>query len=207
MQAAIKSIAIGKPKTYGDGDNSFISSYKKDQFFQYCGVDELGLIGDTQSDTRYHGGIDKAIHFGSSEHFQRFEMDRLAIGCNILVDSIDENDICVGDIYTIGDLKVEVTQPRQPCWKIGAIFDKEISRYIVKNHACGWYVRVLQEGTIDLLDEMILEKRVSNYTIKQLSQFLHILPSQKVIDEVLSIEPLAQSYKDDLKRKIKKSNS
>ena len=52
---------------------------------------------------------------------------------------------------------------------------------------------------------MILEQRVSKYTIKDLDSFLHILPTQEIIDEVLSIEPLAQSYKDDLKKKIEKS--
>ena len=200
----LKSIAIGKPQNYGDGENSFVSSYKKDQFFQYLNVDQYGLDGDTQSDKRYHGGIDKAIHFGSSSHFESFEMDRLAIGCNILVDGIDESSVCVGDIYRIGDVQVQVTQPRQPCWKIGALFGKEVSRYIIKNSACGWYVRVLQEGVIDLVDEMKLEQRVSKYTIKDLDAFLHILPTQKIIDEVLSIESLAQSYKDDLKRKIEK---
>lgn len=41
----IKSIAIGKPKEYGEGDNKFISSYKKDQFFQFLEVDEFGISG------------------------------------------------------------------------------------------------------------------------------------------------------------------
>jgi len=200
MSYKLHSIAIGQPQSYGEGDNSFISSYKKNQFFQYIYITDLGLEGDTQSDKRYHGGIDKAIHFGSSIHFEKFPMDRLAIGCNILVDGLDENNVCVGDIYTIGDIKVEVTQPRQPCWKIGALFGKEVSRYIIKNNACGWYVRVLDEGVIDLNDEMVLESRVSKYTIKDLALFLHHLPQQNVIDEVLSIDSLAQSYKDDLLR-------
>lgn len=201
----LKSIAIGQPKEYGKDDNKFVSSYKKDQFFQYCDVDEFGLVGDTQSDKRYHGGIDKAIHFGSNEHLKRFEMDRLSIGCNILVDKIDENDVFVGDIYQIGDVVVEVTQPRQPCFKIGAIFNKEISRYIIKNHACGWYVRVLTDGIIDLVDSMVLKKRVSNYSIKQLSEFLHIPPTDKnIVDEVMKIESLAQSYKDDFLKQINK---
>lgn len=205
MEANIKSIALGKSKVYGECGNKFDSAYKKDQFFNFVEVDELGIVGDEQVDKRYHGGIDKAIHFGSTKHFDNFDMDKLAIGSNIFIDTLDESDIHVGDIYTIGDIEVEVTQPRQPCWKIGALFGKETSRYIIKNQATGWYVRVLQGGMLDINDTLILKNRVSKLSIKQLSIYLHIPPTdQKIIDNILLCESLASSYKEDFKRKINK---
>jgi len=204
MNANIKTIAIGKSKTYGECGNKFDSAYKKDQFFNFTEVDELGINGDIQVDKRYHGGIDKAIHIGSMKHFESFDMDMLAMGCNILIDTLDENDIFVGDIYSIGDIQIQVTQPRQPCWKIGALFGKEVSRYIVKNYATGWYVKVLQAGMIEIKDTMQLEKRSTELSIKQLSIYLHTPPNdQKTIDKVLSCDTLAQSYKDDFKKKLK----
>jgi MOSC domain-containing protein YiiM len=205
MKTNITQIAIGKSKEYGEKDNTFLSSYKKDEYYQFCEVDEYGLQGDTQTDKRYHGGIDKAIHFGSNLHFDRHPLEPLAIGCNILINNFDESDICVGDIYSLGDVQVQVSQPRQPCWKIGALFGKETSRYIAKNNAGGWYVRVLQEGILELNDEMVLEKRLSSITIKELSYYLHILPEQKIIDEILSLDFVAQSYKDDLQRLVSKN--
>jgi len=214
MEANIISIACGDIKTYGKDQNQFQSAYKKDNFYNFIDVEELGILGDNQVDKRYHGGLDKAIHIGSYKHFLAFEklyakeLDKLAIGCNIFIDNYDESDINVGDIYKIGDIEIEVTQPRQPCWKIGAIFDKEISRYIIKNSATGWYVRVLKGGTIDINDKLILKKRVSDINIKDLSLYLHKLPDdQKLIDKILNIEPLAQSYKDDLNRKISKQKN
>jgi MOSC domain-containing protein YiiM len=207
MKTKITSLAIGKAKEYGEDKHIFLSSYKKDEFYQFCQVDEFGLQGDTQTDKRYHGGIDKAIHFGSNLHFDRHPLEPLAIGCNILVNDLDESDICVGDIYSLGDVHVQVTQPRQPCWKIGALFGKETSRYITKNNAGGWYVRVLQEGIIDLSEEMILETRLCNITIKELSYYLHILPSKEIIDEILALDFVAQTYKDDLTRLVSKLNN
>ncbi len=208
MEANIISIAAGKTQTYGKKDEQFNSAYKKDQFFNYCDVDDLGLIEDSQCDKRYHGGVDKALHIGSLKHFKNFEkkfgyeMDKLAMGCNIIIDNLDEDDVCVGDIYSIGDIKVEVCQPRQPCWKIGALFGKEVSRYIIKAYATGWYVRVLNDGIIESNDTMKLESRVSNTTVKQLSKYLHKVPEDKVlVDQVLSIESLADSYKRDLEEK------
>jgi len=207
MEAKIKSIALGKSKTYGDGDNKFQSGYKKDQFFNFVEVDELGIMGDIQVDKRYHGGVDKAIHFGSTRHLEDFDMDKLAIGCNIFIDHFDEHDIHVGDIFIIGDIEVQVTQPRQPCWKIGALFGKETSRHLIKNYITGWYVRVLQGGTIDINDSMILKTRVSRFSIRQLSIYLHTPPKdQHVIDEILNLSELASAYKESLKKSIAKKS-
>lgn len=211
MQTDIINISTGTAKEYGEGENSFLSAYKKDQSFNFIDLDELGIVGDVQVDKRYHGGVDKAIHIGSALHFNKFkkiyqkDMDKLSIGCNIIVSDLDENDICIGDVYTIGDIEIEVTQPRQPCWKIGAIFGKEISRYIVKENATGWYVRVLTPGSIDINDVMILQKRVSEITIKELSQYLHIPPKNKeLIEKILATPSLANSYKEDLQRVLNK---
>lgn len=212
MEAQIKSIATGNIVKYGECGNIFESAYKKDQFYNFLEVSELGLLSDEHADRKHHGGKDKAIHIGSSKHLESFkelyetQLDKLAIGCNILIDSLDESEVNVGDVYSIGDIIVEVTQPRQPCWKIGALFGKDVSRYIIKNSATGWYVRVLQEGTIDINDTMVLEKRVSDISIKELSYYLHKPPSDEgLISKILSIEPLADSYKKDFQKACAKS--
>jgi len=212
MQTTLYSITTGNKKEYTISHKTFQSSYKKDIFHTSIEVDTLGLKEDSQADHKHHGGKDKAIHIGSTKHFEIFEklnnkkLDPLAIGCNIYINDYDENDICVGDIYSIGDVQIEVSQPRQPCWKIGAIFGKEISRYISKNHAIGWYVRILKEGILNSSDTMVLEQRVSQLTIKQLSIYLNNPPKddKKLIDTILSTKSLAQSYKDDLELSLRK---
>ena len=57
----IKSIAIGKTKSYKFGKKEFKSAYKKDKFYDSIKVNTLGLVGDEQVDKRFHGGLDKAI--------------------------------------------------------------------------------------------------------------------------------------------------
>lgn len=207
MKTTIKSIASGKSKNYTFGENSFFSAYKKDNFHQSIEVNNLGLINDEQVDKRFHGGIEKAIHFGSYIHIEKNpDFNKLFIGCNILVNDIEESEICIGDIYRIGEVLVQVTEPRQPCWKIGALFGKEISRYITKNHATGWYVKIIKEGNINLNNEMILEERLSKITIKELSLYLKTPPvDKKLIDEILNLDILSQSYKTDFLTLLKKS--
>ena len=206
MKTTIKSIATGSAQSYNIKNNVFSSAYKKDTYLNSCNVTNLGLQNDFQVDKRFHGGADKAIHIGSTKHFKIFlnehnqELNSLAIGCNILIDNYDENDICIGDIYTIGEVELEVTQPRQPCWKIGALFGKEVSRFIIKHNATGWYVRVLKEGKIDISNQMILKKRISDITINQLTTYLNTPPKEdkELIDTILQNPALAQSYKNDL---------
>lgn len=209
MKTNLKSIAIGKAKKYQHGHKEFESAYKKDEFYDSIEVSHFGLVDDEQADMMHHGGVDKAIHFGANRHLKKKpSFDRLSIGCNILVKRIDESDVCIGDVYKIGKVIVEVTQPRQPCWKIGTIFDKYVSRYISKKHATGWYVRVLKEGKISINDQMVLKKRVSNLTIKNLSEYLKIPPVDKrIIDEILNLEAVANSYRKDFLQSLQKNNS
>jgi MOSC domain-containing protein YiiM len=209
MEISIKSIALGKAKKYKFGKKEFESGYKKDNFLEEIEVSSLGLLGDNQVDKRFHGGIDKAIHFGSTTHLkENSNFDKLFIGCNILIDNHTEEDIFIGDIYQIGEIEVEVSQPRQPCWKIGALFGKEMSRYISKNHATGWYVRVLKEGKIKISDKMILKKRVSNISIKDLSIYLKVPPEERaIIDEILNLDTIATSYKKDFLATLERNNS
>jgi len=205
----IRSIATGKAKQYLKKHEEFESAYKKDNFVDSIKVDKMGLSGDFQVDKRFHGGEDKAIHIGSGVHLdENPSFDKLFIGCNIVVEELTEDTVCVGDIYKVGEVILEVTQPRQPCWKIGIIFGKEINRYIVKNLAIGWYVRVLKEGTIKVNDEMILEKRVSNLTIKDLSNYLkHVPDDRSIIEDILNLDSLAKSYKKDFLKRLGENNS
>ena len=214
MDTKIHSIATGKSKEYTISQKKFQSAYKKDILHLSIDADTLGLKNDFQVDKRYHGGVDKAIHIGSTQHFELFEkeynlkLDPLAIGCNIFITNYSEEDICVGDIYSIGEALIEVSQPRQPCWKIGALFGKEVSRYIAKNQATGWYVRVLQEGTISLKDTLQLKKRVTNINMKELSIYLHTPPQNAArIEEILHTASLADSYKKDFLQVLGTNNS
>ncbi len=211
MEANIISIAAGKARDYAKGSKEFQSAYKKDIFLESAQVNKLGIIGDFQCDKRYHGGEDKALHIGSNIHFKNFkelygkDMDPLAMGCNIIIDNLTEKDICAGDIYEMGDIEIEITQPRQPCWKIGVLYGKELKRFIEKQSATGWYVKVLKEGILKKSDKMVLKKRVSNITIKELSLYLHKPPKDKeLIEKILNTFALAEAYKNDLKKALSK---
>ena len=86
-----------------------------------------GFTGDHQADRRVHGGPDKAVHLYPARHYgqlvQRFpeaagQLVAGSLGENLSTADLDESDVRVGDIWRLGDARLQVCQPRSPCWKI-----------------------------------------------------------------------------------------
>ena len=134
-------------------------------------VDELGIQGDVQVDKRYHGGPDKALHQYSLSSYRRIieayaELDGVAvpgsIGENITIAEMSEATVCIGDKYRFGTVLVQVSEPRRPCWKINAIFEKsDLTAFIEREGITGWYYRVLEAGGISLGDTAELVERLN----------------------------------------------
>ena len=72
----------------------------------------------------------------------------------------DESSVCVGDVVQIGSAVLQVTEPRQPCFKFALRFDDvAMARAMVQNGMCGWYYRVLKPGSLDTGDLVSLLER------------------------------------------------
>ena len=132
---------------------------------------KTGFKNDEQGDLLHHGGINKALFLFSALTYKKinsffndsFEMTDMAyFGENLILSNICEEDICIGDILKIGQTKVQITQPRQPCWKLSAnTNEQDMTKIIFDNGLTGWYAKVLEEGFICQNDEVILEKRIN----------------------------------------------
>lgn len=137
-----------------------------------AGVVEVGpegLAGDEQGDRRVHGGADKAVHHYAFEHYARWraELGDLpvlaqpgAFGENLSTTGCTEADVCLGDRLRIGGAVLEVTQSRQPCWKLNDRFGRpDMARLVQQTRRTGWYYRVIEAGTIGEGDDVLLVAR------------------------------------------------
>lgn len=136
-------------------------------------VGPLGLEGDEQADTRVHGGPDKAVHCYPWSHYEgwRGELvsDRAAqllqapgaFGENLaLAPGLDEHQVCIADQWAVGSAVFEVSQGRQPCWKLNDRFDTpDMARRVQQSGRAGWYLRVLTPGQIAAGDVIRLTAR------------------------------------------------
>ena len=119
-------------------------------------VRTLGLDGDQQADLTVHGGPDKAVYIYPSEHYPIWQAefpDMLLpdgmFGENFTTEGLDESSVHIGDQFRIGSALVEVTQPRQPCYKLGIkMGDARFPKRFLASGRSGFYLRVLEEGEV-----------------------------------------------------------
>ena len=130
-------------------------------------VKRIGLDGDEQSDFSVHGGLEKAIYAYPSEHYSFWnellqrEAKRIDpighgfVGENLSIEGFSEKDVWVGDIWRIGDVELQVTKLREPCFKFNARLGyKGSAKAMVQSGKCGWYLQVNQVGTIKAGDQV-----------------------------------------------------
>ena len=83
-----------------------------------------------------------------------------AFGENISTDGLTESEACIGDRYRLGSALVEISQGRQPCWKLGHRFGiTTVPATVVATRRSGWYYRVIEEGTVAAGDTLDLVER------------------------------------------------
>jgi len=164
----VQEILVGEVHTFGP--NGEPSAYVKSPVDGPVAVGRTGLAGDHQADLQSHGGPDKAILHYAFEHYAdwRAEKQELAgrlatagaFGENLSTVGMTESELCIGDRLRIGTALVEISQARQPCWKLGHSFgDKEMVREVIRTRRSGWYYRVLENGTIATGDKIELVGR------------------------------------------------
>lgn len=179
--------------------------------FKYS-VDEPIILGaedvekDNVIDRRYHGGIDKACYLYSADHYKYWqklypdiEMPWGMFGENLTVEGLHEAEVNIGNIYKIGETLVQVTQPRQPCFKLEFRFhDKEIVRKFVDSGFSGVYVRVLEKGEIYAGDKMELVEEKDALSIQKVYELLYASEYNPAVKKAVNNPFIAASCKRDL---------
>ena len=119
-------------------------------------VSEVNIEGDGQGDLVAHGGPEKAVYGYPSEHWPRWteEMSPAlpygpgSFGENLSLKGILEDEACIGDIWRWGDVRLQICQPRYPCYKLAEVLQRpNVVKAMVDNGRTGWYFRVLTPGT------------------------------------------------------------
>jgi len=162
----ILSVCTGQAAPYARGSRSGIDKQVCTGKV-YCHT--LGLVGDEQGDLRVHGGPDKAVHHYPSEHCAAWRAELgphplldtpAAFGENLHSSGLTEADVCLGDRFRVGDALLEVSQARQPCWKLNERFGRpDMAAQVQRTGRTGWYYRVLEEGALWAGADLLLQAR------------------------------------------------
>jgi len=207
--ATVSEVRIAQPKPFARGQ---ISGIDKQPVAGPIEATTTGLAGDGVGDPRYHGGADKALHCYAQHHYEHWQAQfpgnphfrAGGFGENLCIEGTDEWQVCLGDQWQIGSARFEVSQGRQPCWKLNERFGvPDIAAQVQHNLRCGWYLRVLQSGHIQAGDSVQLLARP--YAEWPLSRILELIDSRncqpQAMREVLQL-PLPPSWQHMFQRRL-----
>ena len=173
MTIKILTISTGKcsnitlSNSFQEEEKTVLSAITKTPVFSIsnqvlirCGLE--GLQGDEHADLSVHGGQAKAIYCYPFEHYDYWKnaieapdihLSRLdqhgALGENLTIEGILEDQVFVGDVWKISDVELEVKAPREPCFKFYAIMrDRLAGKKMFSQGLCGWYFSVRSPGSL-----------------------------------------------------------
>ena len=173
-----------------------------------------GIADDFHGDLRHHGGPDKALHHYPFEHYG-FWKDLCgslpvlslpgAFGENISTRGLTESAVCLGDTFRLGTVLLQVSQARQPCWKLNFRLGRPNIAPLMQEHGLtGWYYRVLEGGAVQASDHLALQSRpLPSWPLSRLLRMLHapcLDPSE--LREAAGLPFLAESWKRLFTRRL-----
>jgi MOSC domain-containing protein YiiM len=163
----VVSLNTGGPREIAVGGEIVRTSIWKHPRDGRLRVTSLNIDGDEQSDLTVHGGALKAVYCYPSEHYAYWREELPGVdlpwgvfGENVTTEGLLETDVCIGDRFQIGSAEFVVTQPRQPCFKLGIRFGRDdmVKRFLASRRS-GFYVSVAYEGAIACGDPVAFTER------------------------------------------------
>ncbi|MBI2690255.1 MAG: MOSC domain-containing protein [Acidobacteria bacterium] len=102
-------------------------------------VGPVGIVGDVQQNTKYHGGPRQALLWITAEGLEELKAEGFpvypgALGENVTTTGINRRTVRLGQQWRMGEVIVEVTKMREPCYKLDpygpgiqkAVFDTQV---------------------------------------------------------------------------------
>lgn len=204
----ILSVNVGKPQPLMINGRPVIESgIVKRPVEGAVMVRRTNLDGDQQADLSVHGGIGKAVYAYPSEYYplwrEELKMDLSFgnFGENLTTEGILDSDVCAEDRWQMGSAVLLVTQPRMPCFKLAARFDREdVLERMISTGRHGFYFAVVQEGEVCAGDEIrLLERKEKPVSIPEMvSIYLGRNLEPELVQRAMKLELLSPKWKAKL---------
>ncbi|WP_430006563.1 MOSC domain-containing protein [Metabacillus idriensis] len=174
-------------------------------------LSKTNVEGDGQADLVHHGGEDKAVCVYSFDHYSYWEdalgvqLEPGAFGENLTIRGLTEENVCIGDVFQFGEAIVEVSQPRQPCFKLAMRHEvKDLPVQIQNTKFTGFYLRVLKEGRVSKEDCLkLLEPHANGVSIAAANQIkYHDKQNKEAIMRILEVKALSDSWRSSFEKRL-----
>lgn len=215
--ATLVSLQVGLPRTVGnDGaaevsDRTWTSGIWKEPVEGPRRVGITQIDGDGQADLDNHGGVHKAVLAYSASHYPywRSELGEPVpfggFGENLTLDGVTEDGVCIGDMIRVGSVTLQLSQPRQPCWKLARRWRrKDLAAQVERNGRTGWYYRVLEEGEMGAGDAVVLVDRPHpGWTVARANGVMHDRGADAAdVEGLVALPELSPSWVSTLTQRL-----
>ncbi|MGH8783670.1 MAG: MOSC domain-containing protein [Cupriavidus necator] len=219
VRAVIGAVLTGQVRPFGP--KGVPSGIAKTAAGERIRVTALGLEGDGQGDPRHHGGPEKALHHYAFDHYPAWREELAAQGAqgngvldvpgafgeNLSTSGLTEAAVCIGDRFRLGSALVEISQARQPCWKLNHRFGYAgMSRAVQQSLRTGWYYRVLETGDVAAGDTLELVARpCPRWSLQRLLQVLYVdRLDYAALAEMSELAPLAENWRKLARQRVER---
>ncbi|MED1408490.1 MULTISPECIES: MOSC domain-containing protein [Bacillus] len=208
----VLSLNIGLPKEVIYDGKLIQTGINKKQVKEPVFLSFLKFNGDGQADLVHHGGVDKAVCVYSGDHYPYWEKELNqelvygAFGENITARGMREEDVCIGDTFQFGEATVQITQPRQPCFKLAKKYNiPKLPLYFQDTGYTGFYFRVLKEGWISPIDTLkLLNPDPKGVSVSFANRIMHKEKQNfEELKRILEVNALSASWRKTFEKRIK----
>ena len=185
-----------------------MSAIRKEPAAGTVEIGPLGLAGDEQADKQFHGGPEMALHHYPHDHYQHWRWESGdhplldhpgAFGENVSTDGLTETEVWIGDRFRLGTALVEISQGRQPCWKIDHKFARSgMTARVMKTARAGWFYRVIEAGRVAAGDPLeLVERGHEGWDVARVFRAIFHKPTPTAeLVGVARLERLAQEWRE-----------
>ncbi len=211
---AIESLQIGRVITEGNPDSQDVldrqwtTAFYKQPVAGPVRLTRTGLEGDAVGDRKHHGGEEKAALCYAAAHYPRWQAEHPTLvftpggfAENLTLAGADEHSVCIGDQFQINDCRIQISQPRQPCWKIARRWGlKTLTKEVAQTGRTGWYIRVLDEGMLQAGERLeLVERPHPQWTIARANDILFGREADRAaVMELMSLAELSDEWKESI---------
>jgi ferredoxin-NADP reductase/MOSC domain-containing protein YiiM len=162
MMGVVVSVNVGLPQDVAWQGRTVRTAIWKQPVTGRIFAGRLNLDGDGQGDLGGHGGEQRALMVYQLEAYRywanylgRSDLEPGIFGENLTVEGLADAEVCIGDRFRIGGAVVEVSQPRDTCYRVGIRLQRpEMPALLVAHRRPGFYFRVIQEGELGAGDRI-----------------------------------------------------
>lgn len=203
-QVEIVSLNIGKPRNIAYQNKEISTGIYKRPTTESLYLSTINFEGDGQADLVHHGGKEKAVCVYPYEHYPFWEaelqrkLDYGAFGENVTIRGLVETEVCIGDTFQLGEAIVQVSQPRQPCYKLSVRYGvPHMLLKVQETGYTGFYFRVLKEGLVSHTDTLTrLTRHPQAISVSNANRLMHQEKENIVgMKKLLEVEELSANWR------------